>query len=583
MSNEVKKPSANEGIKTRSRFLRGTIAEGLQDTSTGALCHDDQVLLKFHGSYQQDDRDLRAARRKFKLEPAYIFMVRIRLTGGILNSSQWLTVDRIATDYGNGDFKLSTRQAIQLHGIIKNNLKSTMRDINLAAMNTLAACGDVNRNVMCNPNPFQSAAHEEVINTANAVMRHLAPRTGAYHEIWLDQEKIISSEETEEPIYGKTYLPRKFKIGFAIPPHNDIDLFANDLGFIAIVEDGKLVGYNVAAGGGMGMTHGDEETFPHIATVFGFCTPDQVVDVAEKALMVQRDFGDRSLRKHARLKYTIADRSIEWFRDEVNNYLGYKLEPARPYHFETNGDQYGWVVSENGYSHFTMYVAGGRVIDKPGFALRTGLREIAKIHDGDFRLTGNQNLIIANISPEKKAAITALMEEYGILRNHDKTGIELGSVACVALPTCGLALAESERYMPVLLEQLNDVVERAGLRHDSITIRSTGCPNGCARPYLSEIAMVGRGPNRYNLYLGGGHAGDRMNKLFRQDVQGEEIAGVLEPILFHYAREREEGEKFGDFVIRTGYVAKTIQGTDFHKNVGNVTGDKLEEPELVNA
>lgn len=567
--------SANEGIKLRSRYLRGTIAEGLLDTSTGSLSEDDQNLLKFHGTYQQDDRDIRAERRKHRLERAYSFMTRIRLPGGVVTPKQWLAVDELCTHFGNGTLKLTTRQAFQLHGIIKNNLKRTIKAINDAAMDTIAACGDVNRNVMCNPNPYLSEIHAEVLRDARAISEHLTPRTKAYHEIWLDEEKIISSEEEEEPIYGKTYLPRKFKIAMAVPPSNDVDVFANDLSFIAIVSKGKLIGYNVAVGGGMGMTHGNEATYPRLASVIGFCPVEKVVDVAEKVVLVQRDYGDRTDRKHARLKYTIDDRGVEWFLNTVNKYLGYKLKPAKPFQFDDNGDRYGWTEDANGNSHFTLYVNGGRVLDRGDYQLRTGLREIAKVHKGDFRLTANQNLMIANVSPSKRRTIEKLLKQYGIDRANEVSGLRLSSIACVALPTCGLALAESERFLPDVVTQLETVLEETGLTHDSITIRMTGCPNGCGRPFISEIGLVGRGPDRYNLYLGGGHAGERLSKLYRQDVAGCEIAPILAPIIRDYAKRRKDGEKFGDFVIRANYVKATVQGLDFHKNVGKVTAEAL--------
>jgi sulfite reductase (NADPH) hemoprotein beta-component len=562
-----KKLSANEYIKTRSNYLRGTIAEGLADLSTGSMVEDDQQLLKFHGTYQQDDRDLRPNRRKHKLEKAYSFMIRIRVPGGVATPQQWLETDRLATQFANGTIKLTTRQAFQFHGIIKSNLKRTIAEINQAAMDTIAACGDVNRNVMCNPNPYLSEIHAQALKAAQDISTHLTPQTRAYHEIWLDGEKIESSEEEVEPIYGKTYLPRKFKITVAVPPSNDVDIYANCLSFIAIVEDGKLVGYNVAVGGGMGSTHGNEATYPRIADVIGFCTPEQVVDVAEKVVLVQRDFGDRTDRKHSRFKYTVDDRGPDWILAKLNEYLGYSLEPVRPFVFEDNGDRYGWVEDSNGNSHLTLFISGGRVLDTPSYPLRTGLREIAKIHEGDFRLTANQNLIIANVSPAKRPEIEALLEQYGIKDSHLKSALRLNALACVSLPTCGLALAEAERYLPDLITKLEESLEENGLRHDAITIRMTGCPNGCARPFIAEIGFVGRGPNRYNVYLGGGFAGQRLSKLYREDVDQEQIPSLLAPIFSRYAKERIDGERFGDFCIRKGYVEATVQGPDFHKNI----------------
>jgi len=562
-----KKLSVNEGIKTRSNYLRGTIEEGLADLSTGSMCEDDQQLLKFHGTYQQDDRDLRNDRRKHRLEKAYSFMIRIRVPGGVATARQWIETDRLATQFANGTIKLTTRQAFQFHGIIKSNLKRTIAEINQAAMDTIAACGDVNRNVMCNPNPYLSSVHAEVLKAAQDISTHLTPATRAYHEIWLDGEKVESTEEEQEPIYGKTYLPRKFKITIAVPPSNDVDIFANCLSFIAIVEDGKLAGYNVAVGGGMGSTHGNEATYPRLADVIGFCTQEQVVDVAEKVVLVQRDFGDRTDRKHSRFKYTVDDHGPEWILAKLNEYLGYDLGPVRSYEFTDNGDRFGWVEDENGNFHYTLFVEGGRVLDTPSYPMRTGLLEIAKIHDGDFRLTANQNLVIANISVKKRSEIEALLEKYGMAHSHERSALRLSSIACVALPTCGLALAEAERYLPVVITNLEEDLEAAGLRHDAITIRMTGCPNGCGRPFISEIGFVGRGPDRYNLYLGGGHAGQRLSKLYREDIHADEIRGLLAPIFQRYAKERIEGERFGDFVIRAGYVAATVQGKDFHKNI----------------
>ena len=564
------KLAKNETIKEASNLLRGTIAEGLLDQSTGALAADDTQLTKFHGIYQQDDRDIRRERRKAKLEPAYSFMTRVRLPGGVCTPQQWLDMDAFCTDYANGTLKLTTRQAFQLHGIIKKDLKLTIRKINDSLMDTIAACGDVNRNVMCNPNPNQSRFHAEALEIAKAISVHLTPATGAYHEIWLDDENgekqkiTLDTDPEEEPIYGKTYLPRKFKIAVAIPPSNDVDLYANDLGFVAVIKDDKIVGYTVTVGGGMGMNHGQAKTFPRLADVFGFCTPEQVTDVAEKIVTTQRDYGDRTDRKHARLKYTIEDRGLDWFRGEVEKRLGYSLGEARPFTFEHNGDRYGWVDDDNGNSHLTLFIQNGCVVDTEDFPMRTGLREIAKVHEGDFRLTGNQNLIIANVLPAKRAAIEVLLEKYKLANCYDQSGLRLNSLACVALPTCGLALAEAQRYLPDLIGELEAVLKEIGLEKEPITIRMTGCPNGCARPYIAEIAFVGRAPGKYNIYLGGGFTGDRLNKLYKISVKQEEIVGIMRPIFERYANERYDGERFSDFVIRAGYVAETRAGCEFH-------------------
>lgn len=571
--------SANEGIKDASNYLRGTILEGLANAATGSISKDDQQLTKFHGIYQQDDRDIRKERRQKKLEPAYSFMIRVRVPGGVSTPVQWLEMDRIALEHANGALKLTTRQAFQFHGVIKSNLKKTIAEINQSLFDTLAACGDVNRNVMCNPNPHQSRVHADVLQLATEISNHLSPRTSAYHEIWLDDgtgekvkvtydpPKIDDIADPEEPIYGKHYLPRKFKTVVAVPPSNDVDIFAHDLGFIAIIENDKIVGYNVTVGGGMGMTHGNEETFPRLADVMGFCTPEQAVTVAEAVVRVQRDHGNRDVRANARLKYTIETMGLDAFRTEVEKLIGYELGAVRPYHFEDNGDRFGWIEDHTGNWHFTLFVENGRVYDTPAYQLLTGLREIAKVHTGDFRLTANQNLIIANITPQKKAAITTLLEQYKMIDAHERSALRLNSMACVALPTCGLALAESQRYLPDLITELDSILEDAGLRHDAITIRMTGCPNGCARPYIAEIGFVGKAPGKYNLYLGGGHAGQRLNKLYASSIEGSDAAEMLKPLIQDYAKNREEGERFGDFTVRTGYVKATEHGRDFHKEL----------------
>ena len=559
------KLSKNEYIKTDSNYLRGTIAEGLTDTTTGGVSADDEQLLKFHGTYQQDDRDVRIQRKRAGLEKAISFMIRVRVPGGVSTTGQWLEMDRMASAYGNENFKLTTRQAYQLHGIIKSNLKQTIAEINNCAMDTIAACGDVNRNVMCNPNPALSSVHKDALTIAQGISDHLTPATGAYHEIWLDGEKLESSEPEIEPIYGKTYLPRKFKIGMAIPPSNDVDIYSQCLGFIAIEEGGKLVGFNVTVGGGMGMHHGQEKTFPRIADLLGYLPADKAVEVSEEVVKIQRDFGDRTERKHARMKYTIDDRGIEWFKKEIESRLGYEIAPAREVIFDSNADLYGWTETEDGKSQLTIFIENGRVVDKDGYELRSGLREIAKIHTGDMRLTSNQNIIVAGVAPEDKAGIDVLMDQYGISAKQNRSALRLNSMACVALPTCGLALAESERYLPDLITELEEILDDVGLTQDAITIRMTGCPNGCARPYIAEIAFVGRAPGKYNIHLGGGFIGDRIGGIWQRSVKSDDIAGLLRPVLERYSKERNEGEKFGDFVIRVGIIHEVTHGSEVHK------------------
>lgn len=560
-------PSDVEGIKERSNYLRGTLKEVMLDRISAGIPDDDNRLMKHHGSYLQDDRDLRNERQKQKLEPAYQFMLRVRLPGGVASSDQWLVMDDLADKYGNGTLKLTTRETFQMHGILKWNMKSTIQGIHNALMDTIAACGDVNRNVMCASNPDQSEIHAEVYEWSKKLSNDLLPRTRAYHEIWLDEEKVAGTPEIDEvePMYGPLYLPRKFKIGIAVPPGNDIDVFSQDLGFIAIVEDEKLIGFNVAIGGGMGMSHGDKATYPQLAKVIGFCKPNQLYEIAEKTITIQRDYGNRSVRKNARFKYTVDRLGLETVKAELEHRLGWSLEEAKPYHFDNNGDRYGWVKGVKGKWHLTLFIEGGRIADFDEYKLKTGLREIAKIHTGDFRLTANQNVIISNVSTSKKKKITELMEQYGLTDGAHYSALRRSSMACVALPTCGLAMAEAERYLPTLINKIETIVEENGLRDKEITIRMTGCPNGCARHALGEIGFIGKAPGKYNMYLGAAHDGSRLSKMYRENIGEEEILNELGSLLPRYAKERLDGEHFGDFVIRAGVIAATTDGTNFHE------------------
>ena len=519
---------------------------------TGALHEDDTQLSKFHGIYQQDDRDQRSERKRQRLEPAYSFMIRARVPAGICTPAQWLNMDRIASSHANGTIRLTTRQAFQLHGVIKNRLRPAIRGINELMMDTLAACGDVNRNVMAPTHYDLSSVHRRVQADAAALSAHLTPKTAAYHEIWLDGKKLVDDTAESEPIYGDTYLPRKFKSAFVVPPQNDVDVFSQDLGFIAIVELGGLAGYNVTVGGGMGMTHGEPETYPRLADVLGFCKPEQVLAVAEAVVTTQRDFGDRTNRKHARLKYTIEDLGLDRFRDEVEQRSGVTLGEPRPYAFTANGDVYGWQRDDSGSNHYTLFVQNGRIADFGDRRLMSGLRAIAEVLDGEFRLTPNQNLSISNVTDDKRAAIDELLADFGIDNTIHATPLRLHSMACVALPTCGLAMAESERYLPDLVDRLDELFASVGLENDAVTIRMTGCPNGCARPYVAEIGLVGKAPGRYNLYLGAGFAGDRLGTLYRDNANEAEIIDALTPLLGRYASEKTGGERFGDFLHRSG-------------------------------
>jgi len=557
-----KKLSKNEGIKEQSNFLRGTILEGLDDDSTGSISPNDAQLTKFHGTYLQDNRDQRAALLKEKKEKAFSFMIRVRVPGGVCTPKQWLGIDTLCDKFGDNSLKLTTRQAFQLYGVVKKNLKQTMKEINDTLLDTLASCGDVNRNVMSPANPFESDLHGQALDLAQRIHNHLTPQTSAYAEIWLDGEKAMTvGEQIEEPIYGKTYLPRKFKIAVALPPRNDVDVFSNCLGFVGISENGKIIGYNVLVGGGLGMTHGKTTTYPRLADVIGFCSTENAVQVAEEVVKIQRDYGDRSDRRHARLKYTIEDRGVEWFKEELNQRLGWGLEPTKAFSFESTTDRYGWNEDGKGTWTYGLFFEGGRLRDDAKFAIR----EVASQVSCQFRLTPNQNLVIAEINSEDKVKITEILRKFNVQLPEELTGLRLNSIACTALPTCSLALAESERYLPTLIDELDGIINNLGLGDDSIAIRSTGCPNGCGRPYLGEIGLVGKAPGKYNLYLGAGLDGTRLNKLYKAAITHEEILSSLRPILEDYASNRVNGERFGNFCIRKNYVNATSSGSDFHE------------------
>jgi len=544
-----------EDIKHDSARLRGTLLASLANQVTGALAEADQTLIKYHGSYQQDDRDFRDERRRQKLEPDYSFMIRTRTPGGVISPQQWLKLDAIATNYAERGLRITTRQAFQLHGVIKTRLKPTMQAINAALIDTLAACGDVNRNVVVAANPLLSTLHATIHAQAAALSERLLPNTRAYYEIWLDEEKVLGSGEEAEPVYGDTYLPRKFKIAFAVPPTNDADVFANDLGFIAIVESDVVAGYNVTVGGGMGATHGDAETYPRLADVIGFITPEQLHDLAIAVITAQRDFGNRVVRKRARLKYTIDDRGIDWFKHEVERRAGFVLQPTRSFAFDHNGDRFGWAEGHDGHWHLTLRVPAGRIVDNDEVQHLSGLREIAKLHQGEFRLTPNQNLVIAGIPDGQRERIDALVREFALDAHASASGLRLNALACVSFPTCGLAMAEAERYLPTLLDQAEILLDRHGLRDAPIHLRISGCPNGCSRPYLGEIALVGKAPGRYNLMLGADHRGQRLNVLHRANIDEAAILSELDLLFALYASERHPDQHFGDFLVAAGIVA----------------------------
>lgn len=593
---EEPKPLTNEDMKIQSDFLRGTIAEGLRDESTGAICAVDQQLTKFHGIYMQDDRDIRDERKAQGLEPAYSFMVRLRLPGGAASPSQYLRLDELADVRGNGTLKITTRATFQLHGVVKHNMKPAIRGMNGVLLDTLAACGDVNRNVMVSALPENAKVHKQIAETGTLISEHLLPQTTAYHEIWLEgadeQDYAGDREKWEarpdgpkkkktmvagnalvdyEPQYGPTYLPRKFKIVITVPPYNDVDVYAHDIGLIAIVENNNVVGYNLLAGGGMGSTHNNVKTYPRTGSMMGYVPIEKIQFACENVMLVQRDFGDRTNRKHARLKYTIDDLGVDVFKQKVEEYWGEKFEEPRAFEIKSNVDYFGWVKDETGLNHFTAFIENGRIEDTPALPQKTGLKELAKYlieqnASGEFRLTGNQHMVISDISDDHLDAVKQILAKYK-LDNTEFSALRLSSSSCVALPTCGLAMAESERYLPELITKLEQSLEEYGLRHDSVVMRMTGCPNGCARPWLAEVALVGKAPGAYNLLLGGGHHGHRLNKIYRYSIKEHEILSILKPLFKRWSLERQEGEPFGDFCIRIGEIKETTEGKFFHEGI----------------
>jgi sulfite reductase (NADPH) hemoprotein beta-component len=538
-----------ESIKSASRNLRGSLVESLADAHTGGLREPDLVLIKFHGSYQQDDRDLREERAEQKLEPKHSFMIRTRTPGGVVTPAQWLAFDQIARTYANGTLRLTTRQAIQLHGVVKHELKATMQAINQSLIDTIAACGDVNRNVLVSANPVESAAHAVTYADAVELSEALLPKTRAYHEIWLDEQPLVGEPEPE-PLYGPTYLPRKFKTVFVVPPQNDVDLYAHDLGYAAIVAGGEVLGYNVTVGGGLGTTHGDARTYARSASVLGYVPRGQQIAVAKAVLTTQRDWGNREDRRLSRLKYTIDRVGIDAFRAEVEARSGVKFAPARPLRFTARGDRFGWTAGFDGRWHLNLRIVAGRIADRGEARLLAGLRAIAQVHTGDFRITPNQNLIVAGIAADARPEIERLALEYGLLAALDTSPAERDALACVALPTCPLAMAEAERYVAAFSAKVQQLLARHGVPEDPLSIRISGCPNGCSRPYLAEVALVGKAPGRYNLHLGGDRFGVRLNRLYRENIDEAEILATLDRNFARWRRERAGAETFGDYADR---------------------------------
>jgi sulfite reductase (NADPH) hemoprotein beta-component len=554
-------------LKKESKLLRGTITQDLADDVTGGFTADNFQLIRFHGMYQQDDRDIRAERTKQKLEPLHNVMLRARLPGGVITPKQWIEIDKFAQDYSiYGSIRLTTRQTFQFHGVLKPHIKSMHQTLNATGIDSIATAGDVNRNVLCTSNPIESAVHKEAWEWASKISEHLLPKTRAYAEIWLDGEKVDSTQE-DEPILGTNYLPRKFKTTVVIPPHNDVDVHANDLNFVAIADGDKLVGFNVLVGGGLAMTHGDKSTFPRKADDFGFIPLDKTLDVAAAVVSTQRDWGNRVNRKNAKTKYTLERVGVEVFKQEVEKRAGVKFEQSRAYEFTSRGDRFGWVEGIDGKHHLTLFIENGRILDFPDKPLKTGMLEIAKVHQGDFRLTANQNLIVAGVPAQDKEKIEALAVKYKLMEASVSKQRQ-DSMACVSLPTCPLAMAEAERYLPSAVSEIEAMLEKHGMADESIIYRVTGCPNGCGRAMLAEVGLVGKGPNKYNLHLGGNREGTRIPRMYKENITDTEIMTILDDLIGQWSKSRQAEESFGDFLIRADIVKPVLDSArDFYDEI----------------
>lgn len=549
-----------EKIKETSKGLRGTLKESLLDEHTGAIRVPDEALIKFHGMYQQDDRDVREERARKKLENLFSFMIRLRIPGGFMTAKQWVAAHHVAGKYSTGVIKITTRQTIQLHGILKRNIKPVIKDFDLAKLDSIAACGDVNRNVLSTAHPGVSALHKKIHAYADKISTMLLPKTRAYYEVWLDEEKLLGHDETD-PLYQNRYLPRKFKIAIAIPPDNEVDIYANDLGLIAIIENNQLKGFNLAVGGGLSATHGNPNTYPRLATVIGYVdTEEKIMKSVYEVLTVQRDFGNRADRKLARLKYTIDKMGIPVFKAELEKRCGFALQEAKPFLFTRRADEYGWKLDHEGKWHFTLFVEHGRISDGPGetFAneagheqvkLKSGLLAIAETGRCNFRFTANQHVIISDVSEMDKPLLDALLIQYKFHdHNNQASAARKDSMACVAFNTCPLALAEAQRYLPTLIGKIEPLIEKYNLQNEGLSIRMTGCPNGCGRSTLAEIGFIGTAYGQYNMHLGGNNLGERLNRKYKENLNEQQILSELDFLFGKFVRDRKRGERFGDFV-----------------------------------
>lgn len=554
---DQKNLSPIEKIKTASDALRGSIKESLLDEITGAVREQDHALIKFHGMYEQDDRDLREERARKKLDKLYSFMIRLRIPGGLITPEQWIAAHHIAGAYSTGVIKITTRQTIQLHGILKRHIKPTLKDFDRVKLDSIAACGDVNRNVICSSHPSQSPLHRQIHAYADRLSTALLPKTRAFYEVWLDEELIEDKKQEEDPLYQDRYLPRKFKIAIAIPPNNDVDVFGNDLGLIAIIENGRLAGFNIAVGGGLSSTHGNPNTYPRLATVIGFvATDEKIMKAVYEILTVQRDFGNRSDRKLARLKYTLDKMGVAAFKAELEKRCGFSLEDPRPYQFTERKDYYGWQQNHEGRWYYTVFVENGRVVDDEKVALKSAFLKVAETGKAQFRFTTNQNVILSDIEEKDRDQIEEILNSFGLIRHTENaSAIRKNAIACVAFNTCPLALAEAQRYLPTLISKIEPLLAKYHLQEEPISVRMTGCPNGCGRSPLAEIGFIGTAYGLYNLYLGGDRLGERLNLKFRESLDEAAILRELDILLGSYSAQRRPGESFGDFVIREKIVS----------------------------
>lgn len=555
MTDDLNKPenlSANEGMKTRSRGLRGDLDADFANRITGSIPEEGQQLIKFHGAYQQDNRDRRAEREEKKLEWAYSFMIRLRIPGGDITADQWLGLQESCDEKASGIVKITTRQTVQFHGVVKARMKPVMKDFDALGLDAIAACGDVNRNVITGSNPQTAPFHAQVHEYATKISEHLLPKTGAFKEIWLDGEKLADDAPGEpDPLYEDRYLPRKFKIAIAIPPSNDVDVYVHDIGLIAVGEGDKFEGFNVSIGGGLGATHGNANTYPRRGDVIGFIPKDKTLEVCWQIAAVQRDLGNREDRKQARLKYTIDRLGLETFVAELESRLGFQIEKPRPVPaFETRSDPFGWVQDHEGKWYYTAFVESGRVADEDGYNIKSAMKEIAQENICAFRFTANQNVMLTYVAEKDKKTIDALLKKHGItVEAMGPTKRE--AMACVALPTCPLALAEGQRYLPEFVKKIEDLQDKHKLSDTPITTRITGCPNGCGRSYAAEIGLVGKNPGKYVLRLGGDYEGERLNTPYLEEADETEILRTLDNLFGKYVKERQKDERFGDYAQRT--------------------------------